>query len=116
VEKQQQKKQEKKERTKELEMEEEITKSEYNKKKAQLGVQETELLTLLEETDQQASEEEIKEILKSIKKEWPQLSDESKKLAIHSLFSSLTVDLIEPTKPGKYPVPPVVKISDYSFK
>lgn len=116
IEKQLKKIQEKKERTRELYIDGDISKNEYNKKTAQLNIQESELLSLLEETNQQASEEEIKEILKSIKKEWPQLSDESKKLAIHSLFSSLTVDLITATKPGKYPIAPVVKISDYSFK
>lgn len=116
IEKQLQKIKDKKERNRELYIEGDISKNEYNKKNAQLNIQESEFLSLLEDQDQQASEEEIKEILKSIKKEWPQLSDESKKLAIHSLFGSLTVELVEPTKMGKNPIAPVVKISDYSFK
>lgn len=103
----------KKERTKELYMDGDITKSEYTKKMNQLSLEENDLNSLLEEQDHQASEEEIKNILKSIKQEWYSLSDESKKLAIHSLFSSMTVEIIKETTKKELAV---VKISDYSFK
>lgn len=103
----------KKERTKDIYTEGDMTKAEYRKKMNQLTIEENEIRGLLEEHEQHASPEEIKQILSRIKEEWPKLSYESKKHAIHSLFKHLTIEVVEPSKPNKLAV---VKISDYSFK
>lgn len=102
-----------KKRTKELYIDGDLTKAEYNQKMKQLTIEENELLGLLDEYDQHASPEEIRQILSSIKEEWPKLSYESKKHAIQSLFKSITIEIVENSKPNKLAV---VKISDYSFK
>lgn len=103
----------KKERTKEIYTDGDMTKAEYRKKMNQLTIEENEIRGLLAEHEQHASPEEIKQILSAIKEEWPKLSYESKKHAIHTLFKSLTIEVVEPSKPNKLAV---VKISDYSFK
>ncbi|HHY72244.1 MAG TPA: recombinase family protein [Bacillus bacterium] len=103
----------KKERTKEIYTDGDMTKAEYRKKMNQLTIEENELRGLLEEQEQHASTEDIKQILSSIKEEWKELSYESKKHAIHLLFKYITIEIVEPSKPNKLAV---VKISDYSFK
>lgn len=106
----------KKKRLKELYIEGEIPKSDYNKDMAKLKDEEVELSKLLEVQDELASDLDVKEVLREIKKEWHNLSDETKKEAIQSLFEYITVEVVEPTKPGKTPVPPVLKITDYQLR
>ncbi|MFD2442892.1 recombinase family protein [Bacillus sp. CGMCC 1.16607] len=106
----------KKERTKDLYIDGEYSKDEYKKKMDLLTIQENELLEQYEEFEQEASIEEIKIVLQNIKLEWPYLSFEAKKQAVQMLFESFTIELVTPSKMGKYPEPPVVIIKDYRFR
>lgn len=106
----------KKTRAKELYIEGDETKVEYNQRMKKLKSEEMELAKLLEVENQIASDYEVKEILNQIKKEWHNFSEETKKEAIQSLFEYLTIELVEPTKPGKTPIPPVVKVIDYQLR
>ncbi|MGG3918280.1 recombinase family protein [Parageobacillus thermoglucosidasius] len=116
IEKQLQKLKGRKERIKELYIEGEIPKDEYNKRMQEIAIQEMELYELLNEYEEEASLEEIKTVLENIKKEWHNLSYEAKKYAIRSLFEYITIEIVEPTKMGKYPEPPKLKITDYRFR
>lgn len=116
LEKQLHKIQVKKERIKDLYIDGEYSKDDYKKKMDILSQEENELMEQFEEFEQEASIEEIKLVLQNIKEEWPNLSFEAKKQAVHLLFDSFTIELISPSKMGKYPEPPVVNIKDYRFR
>lgn len=107
---------EKKKRTKELYVEGEYNRDEYNEKMEVLKEQENELLMYVEEYEEEASLEEIKQILANIKNEWPHLSHEAKKKAVHSLFKRMTIKVVKPNKQGRNPVPAVVEITEYEFR
>jgi site-specific DNA recombinase len=106
----------KKERSKELYIEGDLSKDEYKKRIDSLAEEESELQKLSNATSEEASIEEVIAILQNIKKEWQLMSYESKKQAIQSLFSSLTIEIIQEAKPGKYPEPAVIKIKDYLLR
>ncbi|TCJ05074.1 recombinase family protein [Cytobacillus praedii] len=105
-----------KERTKDLYIDGDISKEEYSKRIDKLSNEEKEISALLDKHDEEASEQELDTFLNQIKHEWYNLTDESKKAAIQTLFKSMTVELVEASKPGKYPVHPVVKITDHQFR
>jgi site-specific DNA recombinase len=106
----------KKGRLKELYLEGDIPKSEYKKKMKEYNDQEIEFNNMKSNQEEQASAEMVKSIMLNIKNEWGNLSFEAKKKAVHTLFDSMTIKLIEPTKPGKYPKPPIIEITDHKFK
>lgn len=106
----------KKERLRELYIDGDITKDMYNKRLKKIMEEEKELAILLEEENEEISEQEIREVLKQIKNEWHNLSNESKKEAIHSMFESITFEVIESSRPGKNPIPPKLKITDYRLR
>lgn len=108
--------QEKKERTRELYIEGEYSKSEYNKRKERLLSEEVELTALLEKNEDEVSQKDLESFLGDIKEEWPNLADETKKEVIQTFFKSMTIELMEPTRLGKVPVHPVVKITDYQLR
>jgi site-specific DNA recombinase len=107
---------ERKDRTKELYIDGDITKDEYKNRLKKIALEELELQKLANQKDQEASLEEIKSILEDFKASWHLMSYESKKHAVQTLFESLTIEIIEEAKPGKYPLPAVVKILDYKFR
>lgn len=107
---------EKKERTKDLYIDGDISKDEYKKRLDKISQEEQELLLLENEINEEASNEEVISILQNVKKEWNLMSFESKKHAIRTLFDSLTIEIIEEAKSGKYPVPAIVTIKDYQFR
>lgn len=116
IEKQLQKLENKKSRLKELYLEGDIPKPEYKKRMDEFKEEELDLKSLKNEQDDRASVELMRTIMENIKNEWHNLSYESKKKAVQTLFNSMTIDLVEPTRPGKYPKPPVIKITDYEFR
>ncbi|MFD1362685.1 recombinase family protein [Lentibacillus salinarum] len=107
---------EKKERLEELYIDGDIKKDRYRKKMKKIKLEEMEMAKLLEVENEVASDIEVKEVLQQIKKEWHNFNNETKKQAIHSLFEHITIRVVEPTKPGKNPVPPVIEITDYQFR
>ncbi|UII56672.1 recombinase family protein [Cytobacillus spongiae] len=106
----------KKVRMKELYIDGDLCKDDYQKRMLAIQEEEKELSMYLEEYEQEASVEEIKAIILNVKKEWPNLSFEAKKKAIQFLFESFTVEVIKPTKHGKYPEPPVLETKDYRIR
>lgn len=116
VQKQIQKLHQKRDRTKELYIDGDIPKDEYQKRLLSIQEEEKELSLYLEEYEQEATIEEIKSILHNVKQEWSHLSYEAKKHAVQYLFESFTLEVVKPTKPGKYPEPPVLEIKDYRFR
>ncbi|MEN2465944.1 recombinase family protein [Ornithinibacillus sp. JPR2-1] len=106
----------KKKRAKELYIDGDETKDEYNERMKKLNAEEMELMKLLDVEDEIASEFEIRQLLKEIKKEWYNLSYETRKRTIHGLFESITIELVEPSKPGRTPIPAVIKITDYQLR
>ncbi|MDP4085999.1 MAG: recombinase family protein [Bacillota bacterium] len=107
---------ERKERLKELYIDGDISKDDYKKRLDRISQEEDELQKLGNVKDQVASIEEIKSILQNVKDEWHHMSFESRKHAIHSLFESLTIEIVQDAKPGKFPLPAVINIKEYSFK
>lgn len=105
----------KKKRLRELYIEGEYSRKEYDQLLFDIRSEEKSLLEQLEKIEEEVTEEEIKEILYNIKSEWSHLSHESKKLALQSLFESLTIEVVQASTTGRYAKPPVLKITDYSF-
>jgi site-specific DNA recombinase len=116
LEKQLQRIAERKDRMKELYIDGDISKDEYKKRLEKIALEELELKSLANQKDQEASLEEIKSILENFKSSWHLMSYESKKHAVQTLFESLTIEIIEDAKPGKYPFPAIVNIKDYRFR
>lgn len=116
VQKQLQKIEQRKERTKELYIDGDISKDKYQKRMQAIQQEEQELQIYKEEFEQEATIEEIKEILQNVIKEWPNLSHESKKQAVHFLFESFTIEVVKPTRLGKNPEQAIVEIKDYRFR
>lgn len=106
----------KKQRTKELYIDGDIPKNEYQKRLSKLDEEALELRDAVDHAQEEVSFEEVKAVLENLKKEWPNLSDESKKFAIQNFFDHITIDVVEPTKMGKHPEPPKLEITDYALK
>jgi site-specific DNA recombinase len=107
---------ERKDRMKELYIDGDISKDDYRKRLEKIALEEAELQKLANQKDEVASLEEIKSILENFKASWHLMSYESKKHALRTLFESLTIEITEDAKPGKYPKPAVVIIKDYLFR
>ncbi|MED1786527.1 recombinase family protein [Brevibacillus laterosporus] len=106
----------KKARIKELYVDGDIAKEDYKKKIAELQKRENDLLLQLETEDVRASEEEVRMWISSVKANWNTLSYESKKAAVHAIFRSMTIRVIEPPKVGKVAAPPVVEIVNFELR
>lgn len=116
IEQQLKKLQNKKDRTKELYIDGDISKKEYKKRNDEISNQELELGKFISLQEQDASSNEIIEILKQVQNEWKNFSYEEKKTAIHTLFEFIEIEVVEPSRAGKVPKPPVVKITDYQLR
>lgn len=108
--------QNKKARIRELYIDGDITKDDYNRRNQALQLEEMELQNILSVQEEQATTEEIKALLQNVISEWHSLSNESKKNAVHLLFKTITFEIIVPHKPGKYPEPAVLKVTNYKLK
>ncbi|MEJ8548449.1 recombinase family protein [Brevibacillus borstelensis] len=103
----------KRERAEELYLEGDITKERYNKLLEDIRKEESSLVAMSSESISADALEMTKQMLKGIKNEWSSLSYEAKKSAVHSLFKSITLDLIEPAVPPKKKAK--IQISDYEL-
>lgn len=106
----------KKERAEELYIEGNIDKGRYLLMIEKVNDEEFELIEIEKQFEEDASYEDILNVVKLLKSKWYDISHEAKKRAIHSLFKSITIEVVEPTKMGKYPEPPIVKIKDYQYR
>lgn len=106
----------KKERAEELYIEGNIDKARYLLMLEKVNEEEFELLEIEKQFEDDASFEDILNVIDTLKTNWYSIGFEAKKRAVHTLFKSITIEVIEPTKMGKYPEPPVVKIKDYQLR
>ncbi len=103
-------------RAEELYLEGDIPKDRYTKMMQEIRERELEIMDLLNQEDEEASQEELYNWLQNVKNEWYNLSNEAKKAAIRAIFESMTIEVVVPTKPGKYAEPPIVEITDYQLR
>ncbi|PFL21690.1 recombinase RecB [Bacillus cereus] len=108
--------QEKKSRLKFLFIEGDISQNEYKKEMAVIIQEETTIQKQLANTEDTVSSVEIKELLSRLKDEWFHLNNESKKAAVNSFVSSISVEVIKPARTGKNPIAPVIEIKDLQWK
>lgn len=104
----------KKDRAKELYIEGDISKDKYISLMDEYRNEEMRLFDMLNQSYDAQAIEEAKALLRDIKKEWSNFSYETRKTAIHSLFKSLTVNLVQAPNPAKR-IKPVVQITDYEL-
>lgn len=91
----------KKERAEELYLEGDISKDKYIGFMESVKREETRLYEVINVTDETYSLEQIKESIRNLKSEWYNLSYETKKSAVHSIFGSITIRLVENSDPPK---------------
>ncbi|MGG5739730.1 recombinase family protein [Bacillus cereus group sp. IBL03679] len=108
--------QEKKSRLKYLFIEGDIPKNEYKKDMLTLTQEETLIQKQLANKEDTVSSFEIKELLNKLKNEWVHLNNESKKAAVNSFVSSMSIDVIKPARVGKNPILPIIKVMDFQLK
>lgn len=105
----------KKERAEELYLEGDISRDRYDKIITQVRAEEAELYAKMEAAASTKSVELAQDLIRNIKNEWHNFSFETRKKAIHSIFESLTVRLVERPTPGPGRKAKV-EIVDYKFK
>lgn len=105
-----------KERAEELYLEGDIPKDRYTKMMQDIRERELEIMDLLNQEEEDASQEELHNWLQNVKDEWYNLSYEARKAAVRAIFESITLNVVVPTKPGKYAEPPILAITDYQFR
>lgn len=105
-----------KERAEELYLEGDIDKKRYKEIMEDIRESEHHLMSELNAAEQEASADEIREFLANVKQEWHNLTFEERQMAIQSIFKSFTIELVRPTKSGRNPEPPIVKITDYELR
>ncbi|PGS68287.1 recombinase RecB [Bacillus cereus] len=108
--------QDKKSRLKYLFIEGDISQNEYKKDMIVLNQEEATIQKQLATTEESVSSVEIKELLNRLKDEWFYLNNESKKSAVNSFVSSISVDVIKPARTGKNPIAPIIEIKDLQWK
>lgn len=91
----------KKERAEELYVEGDISKDRYVGIIENVRIEESKLYEAMGETDKVESIEQVKELLQNLKTEWQHFSHETKKQAVHSLFESITIRMVEKADPGR---------------
>ncbi|MBH0331440.1 resolvase [Brevibacillus brevis] len=89
----------KRERAEELYIEGDIKKERYQRMLNDIKAEELELLSISQKRISAASIQLTKEMLRNIKKEWLNFSYEARKIAIHSLFKSITIKVVEEAVP-----------------
>nr|WP_274377118.1 recombinase family protein [Desulfofalx alkaliphila] len=104
----------KKERAEELYLEGDISKDRYTKIIEEIKQEEERLYSALDAANKTFSVEQLKQYIRDIKTEWPHFSYETKKQAVHSLFDTLTIRLLEKADPGKRKKARI-KIVDYKL-
>lgn len=105
----------KKERAEELYLEGDISKDRYTRIVDEIKNEEKELFEKMSATNNAETIAAAKELIRNLKREWHHFSYETKKRAIHSLFESITIRLVEPYRPGRGRRAKV-EIVDYKFK
>lgn len=89
-----------KERAQELYIKGDVTKPRYEKLLEDIKTEEKKLMELLASVSGIESDEAVKELLRNLKNEWSHFSHETKKQAVHSLFESMTIQLVEKAVPS----------------
>ncbi|PGC94628.1 recombinase family protein [Bacillus toyonensis] len=108
--------QDKKSRLKFLFVEGDISQNEYKKEILILTQEETTIQKQLATIEDTVSSVEIKELLNQLKDEWFHLNNESKKAAVNSFVSSISIEVVKPARAGKNPIAPVIEIKDLQWK
>lgn len=103
----------KKERAEELYLEGDISKDRYLSIINEVKEEEVTLMAVASNTVSVEQLEKTKEVISDLKYRWETFSFEAKKSAVHSLFKSITVDLIEEAIPPHKKA--VVEISDFEL-
>ncbi|MCD5324741.1 MULTISPECIES: recombinase family protein [Pontibacillus] len=107
----------KRERAEEMYLEGDIDKKRYKDILENARSTEEDLMKMLkEEVSEVASEEDVMLVLQNIKETYPQMSFEDKKIAIQTIFESVTIDIIKKARTGKNAEPAVLEITDYQFR
>lgn len=101
------------ERMDELYIDGEINRSTYQKRKDTLKMEELELRKLLSEQEKNISIEVVKEVVQNIIQEWHSFSFETRKQAVHTIFKSIEISLIQKAIPKKQKA--IVKIDKYTL-
>lgn len=102
-------------RLKELYIDGDIDKKKYKDSLDKMHEEKAIIFSVLEAEEEEVSKEELSLFIKNLKTTWYDLSYETKKTMIRSLFASLTIDILEPAKTGRYPKPAVVEITNFEF-
>lgn len=102
-----------KERTEELYIDGDISKDRYAKLLEDIRIEEEKYLSLQVSGDQFADAEEVKSVLRNLRDEWPHHPHEVQKQAIHSLFDSITINLVEQARGPKRAT---IEITDYHLR
>jgi site-specific DNA recombinase len=89
----------KKERTKELYIDGDITKDRYTSSIEEIKTEEARYHYMIQSVDDVRSTEKVKSFLRDIKNEWRILSYDKKKAAVHSIFESITIKIVEKAVP-----------------
>ncbi|GAB6474366.1 recombinase family protein [Bacillus cereus] len=108
--------QDKKARLKYLFIEGDISQNEYKKEMVLITQEEITIQKQLATTEDTVSSVEIKELLSRLKDEWFHLNNESKKSAVNSFVSSITIELLKPARSGRNPIAPVIEVKDLQWK
>ncbi len=91
----------KKERAEELYLEGDISKDKYIRITEGIKVEEKDLYSVLDTTNNAQSLDQVKELLQNLKNEWQYFPYETRKQAVHSLFKSITIRLAEKANQGR---------------
>lgn len=102
-------------RLKELYIDGDIDKKRYKDSLEKMNEEKAIICSTLDSEEEEVSKEELTMFIKNLKTTWYDLSYETKKATISSLFASLTVEIVTTAKTGRYPEPAVVKITEYKF-
>jgi site-specific DNA recombinase len=104
----------KKERAEELYLDGDISKERYHALIEEIKTEERKCYEMMNRTDETISLELAKEMLRNLKREWYHFSYETKKQAVHQLFKSITIRLLEPANPAKRKKAKI-EITDYEL-
>jgi site-specific DNA recombinase len=104
----------KKERAEELYLDGDIPKDRYAAIMDDIRTEEFKLFEMLNSAAEVESVEDVKEILHNLKKEWHNYSYEVRKQAVHDLFESITIRLVEKAVPPHKKA--VVEIADFKIR
>lgn len=92
-----------------------IDRKRYNQIIDDVNQEEFELLKLANEQQQVETYEDIKKIINTLKQNWTRLNDAEKKLAIRTLFESITVKVKDDEFKKNYDLP-VLEVVGYELR